>query len=144
MSREEGEAFTDLDWFFLFEGMGLVPRAPGPIVSEELNGTWPAGEDLELLWGWSTGAPGVGAGAFPAGTPAPNPAVQGTFTITFKDTLGVTKRTVMGLTAASYAYDNATMVADFGAVEPDAIIVEVVHLLNGWQSGVGTASFSKL
>ena len=125
-------------------GMGLVPRAPGPIISETLSGTWLAGEDLSFFWGWSTGAPGVGAGAFPAGSVTPTPPVQGTFTVVFRDELGDVKRTVTGLTAASYDYASATLIADFGGSEPDAIIVEVVHLLNGWQSGVGTTTFTKL
>ena len=119
----------------LLQGKGIAPMKPTHLKSSNMGAHWVAGQPLDLVWGYrSTAFPKTGAGQQGAGGPTSVSPFQGTFTLKFKTTGGVVKRTVTGLAATSYSYSNANIVSDFGGSAPASMLVEITQVNSGYSS----------
>lgn len=119
-------------------GEGLVPEAPGGLVTQRLSGrrgVWESGTDVKLDWAWADITdPTSGAGFQPAGDVTEFGEPQGTFRLEFWSTGGIPglQREVEVTGVSEYIYSNADRVSDFGSADFE---VRLYHVVGSYEAG---------
>lgn len=126
------------------KGLALAPLNLVNLTTSNMSKSFATGQDVPIVWNYrSTEIPRTGAGMQGFGEVVTSSPFVGEFVLKIKDGGGVVKRTVVGLTAPTYLYTNANMVADF-AGEPASFVVEVYAAEAGLVSDTETMTVTRV
>jgi hypothetical protein len=130
-------------YLITIRGNAVVPMAPLNVrCSAKFAAVYSTGEDIEVSWSYRTPEPFIGAGEQGYGAATTPVTQEGTFVLEFLTTGDVLKRQVP-LSVATYTYDNADLVADFG-LEPTALHVRVRNVNGSFESENATLTITKV
>jgi hypothetical protein len=114
-------------------GKGIVPMPIRGLRTEQGSDSYLTGDDVVHDWSYqSAETPGTGAGLQPAGGGHGAAALDGTFTVRVRSTSNVLKRTVTGLTSATYTYTDTDRTTD--GLEGANYKIAVVNVSSGYES----------
>lgn len=119
----------------VLRGKGPVPMPVGGLRTRNCSSSYRTGEAIDLLWMYrSPTNPRTGAGMQGAGERCGESPPRGEFTLRFRTTGGILRRTIAGIAVPQYVYQNSQLVQDFTA-EPTSLRCAVEEVSGGYSSG---------
>lgn len=119
----------------VLRGKGPVPMPITALRTRNCSNSFRTGESIDLQWCYrSPLVSRTGAGMQGAGERCGESPPRGEFTVRFRTSGGILRRTFASITVPQFTYSNSQMVGDFLS-EPTSLKCSVEEVLGGYSSG---------